>query len=170
MHIFIGVLVSIAIVIVVNFIFEYISSRKEKAETNIVRLPKIYAIIGFVCFIAILALMIASILLSGDCFAWFIMLFSVFLFMCLFLVFSPLNWRIKYDDETFEYRTSFRHTLKFKYSDIIKVHRTKVGTILIKVRKRYLTIDSYADGKAEFLEKVYIKMMRKKMNHNRRSK
>ena len=170
MEILISFLSIITVIVVVNFVFELISNAKEKQEVNIVRLPKIYAIIGLVCFIAFLAIIIAYILTSNEHSVWFILLFSIFLGLCIFLVISALNWRIKYNDEKIEYRTMFRHTLNFRYSDIVKVHRTRVGTILIKVKKRYLTIDPYSEGKADFLEKVYIKMIKANSGYRKKDK
>lgn len=162
----ISILTSITIIVIINIVFESISNAKEKSNDNIVRLPKAYGIIGIVCFLGFVAMFIGCLITSEESnpvvFIIFIIVFSTFMLMCCALSISYLNWRIKFGDETFEYRTMFRHTLHFKYSDITKIRRTKVETVLIKAKKRWLTIDPYAVGKDEFMQKMIIKTIDRK--------
>lgn len=159
-------LTTITIAVIINIIFASISNAKEKTNDNIVRLPKVYGIVGIICFLGFAALVIISLNRSQDSSpsakTVFLIFTSVFMLMCIAMSISCLNWRIKFGDETFEYRTMFRHTLRFKYSDITKVRRTKVQTILIKAKKRWLTIDPYAVGKDEFMQEMVRRTMDRK--------
>jgi hypothetical protein len=70
------------------------------------------------------------------------------------MIISCINWKIEFGDEVFKYRTIFRHSIVFYYSDISRIKRLKIGSILLKTKKRWLIIDQNAVGRDEFLFKV----------------
>lgn len=156
MYFIITLLMLFAISLIMNISVMVISDKK-KAHRKVVALPKAYGIAGAICYIIFHFPIIAHIGTNDYSRPEMIVFFLVSIFLCFLIIIGCLNWRICYDNEMFEYRTIFRHSLRFRYSEVLKTHRNSFGAF-IKVKGRWLIIDPYATGTDEFLETVYIKL------------
>lgn len=140
-----------AILLAVNFLFVLVTNTREKTIDNIVKLPKTYLIIFTIGYFIFHLPIIAYIGTNDYSRPEMILIFSIMIIMCLIMIISCINWKIEFEDEVFRYRTTIRHTILFKYSDITKIKRLKSGSVLLKANNRWLIIDQYAVGKEEFL-------------------
>ncbi len=129
-------------------------SNKESNKISIVKLPKTYSIIFAGLYLLFHLPIIGYIGTNNYSKKEMIVFFITVMFICLIFFISTLNWKITYDSNGFSYRTSFRRTLNYKYSDIEKIKRTKSDMVLLKTAKRWLIIDPYAVGKDNFMKMI----------------
>lgn len=166
-----GFIVFFAFSVAIIIMYAVVSIFEEKQTDNTVRLPKFYGIAGVVCLIGFLGIITMYFLTSDEYTFAFLFEFSIFVAMCVIIILAYLNWRIKYDDDdTFVYRTMFRHTLKIKYSDVIKTRSVRTGDLLIKANKRWLVIDREAIGKDNFRNKLYMILGKRKAKSKKKKK
>ncbi len=145
-----NILIICAIIFIITIFLAFI--KKEKTDLKIVRLPKFYTFVFAFCYVLFNVPVFAYEYYNDYSRIDMIILFLITIFISLTSFISTLNWRITYDETGFYYRTSFNHTLCYTYSDIEKVKRTKIGTILIKSKNRWLFIDPYAIGLDDFMK------------------
>lgn len=130
-----------------------IESDKAKADSYLVKLPRLNMIIGGIGIIGFGA-MLAMVVLSPEPVDWIAYpLLSVMTLGCVGLVISYFNWQIVVFHDYFVYRTFFRNTYLFRYEDIVK---SKVGQeiIRIKVKDRWLFMDPYSVNMERFTRKI----------------
>ena len=145
-----NILIICAIIFIITLFLAFI--KKEKTDLKIVRLPKFYTFVFAFCYVLFNIPLFAYEYDNDYSRIDMIIVFLITIFISLISFISTLNWQITYDETGFHYRTSFNRTLYYKYSDIEKVKRTKIGTILIKLKNRWLFIDPYAIGLDDFIK------------------
>lgn len=87
------------------------------------------------------------------------LLFFVVLWLGTFLYFvASLNWKLVYSDEGFLFRSVFRHTSFFTYSQIDRIKFSKSGYNL-KIKTHTIYISDFFENSDDFLQ--YLKKYRK---------
>lgn len=87
------------------------------------------------------------------------LLFFVILWLGTFLLFvASLNWKLVYSDEGFLFRSVFRHTNFFTYSQMDRIKFSKSGYNL-KVKTHTIYISDFFENSDDFLQ--YLKKYRK---------
>lgn len=87
------------------------------------------------------------------------LLFFVVLWLGTFLLFvASLNWKLVYSDKGFLFRSVFRHTSFFTYSQIDRIKFSKSGYNL-KIKTHTIYISDFFENSDDFLQ--YLKKYRK---------
>lgn len=109
-------------------------------EHIVLRLPKLYIIIGILSFIVLSAFLIMMIFFpNGTEALWVEILFAVFFLIGIFLILEPLIWRIDVfrSEDYFIYRSVFGKTRKIRYDECLW-YQEKTNTVILKTEKKTL--------------------------------
>ena len=78
----------------------------------------------------------------------------------LYLIFTPVNWRLTLNKEELIHRNTFGITRKYSYSEITRVRRCyakkakKPNEYKIYIKKRVITVDCYMTNFNDFERKI----------------
>jgi hypothetical protein len=133
--------------------YAQIFRNNKTAIENVVRLPKLYTIIGLIGFTFFSACMLIMTLYPNDTVTWFpYTVFSIFAIMGLYIIMWGAFWRIKYDENGLSYRNKFGRTIKVRYSDIIRIRRTNDAVYLYTASRKLIVYKTMAYGADRFLD------------------
>ena len=156
MQIIIRIIIPLLVTVVLGFFVNNITKKNCESliknleeEHIIIRLPKIYLLIGSVTFLFCFICLFYAITDIAP--IWVVVVFSVFLFIGFFIVLKTLVWKIDVfkKNDYFLYRTIFFKTHKIRYSECTG-YKINENTLTIETNKKNFRVDSRSTN-IEFL-------------------
>ena len=132
-------------------------------EHIVLRLPKLYIIIGILSCIVLSSFLITMIFFpNGTEALWVEILFTSSFFIGIFLILEPLIWRIDVfrSEDYFIYRSIFGKTRRIRYDECLW-YQEKTNIVILKTEKKIYYIDNKASN-IEFLLSMMAKYKVKK--------
>lgn len=139
------------VILIVTGTLNWLHKKNENFEKGIVKLPKLFQIIGIVCATFFLIIAIILILTSSTIIAPCVFLGFAFLSSC--LIVGRLNCVIKYDENGFTHKNFWGIRRKYAYEDVTGISGNRKDVKLF-AGKRIIRIDEYAVGGNQFTRTV----------------
>ena len=125
----------------------YLRTKKYDKNLKILKPPLLIFFIGLVGFTLcnVIILITLFVAFNEENLAFAIGGF-IFSFLGLWVMLYGLNWKIEIKEESLIYRNMFGRKREFKYNDITKLKRIKIGGYRIYFGKKSIAVDYFIKG------------------------
>lgn len=143
MEIFIRIILIFATVSFVGFLAGI--ENKSPKNRDIIRLPKVYLVVGIVCLLFFVGVLVALLISQNSSFEDKITFYGMLVFMLLPLsiLIAYFNWKIEIVGNEFIYQTFFRKKYRFKLKEAW-IKSSSQNIIVVVVGKKKLYINPHA--------------------------